>query len=73
MGCQAFGRNGTGSAHSLVRSFSNVEDSDLKISRHGADVSSCSCIVYPHLVGAQLCRLSPIDTYTVALKPVMGK
>jgi len=26
-----------------------------------------------HLVGAQLCRLSPIDAHTVALKPVMGK
>jgi len=27
----------------------------------------------PHLVGAQLCRLSPVDAPTVALKPVMGK
>jgi len=28
---------------------------------------------YPHLVGAQLCQLSPVDAYFVALKPVMGK
>jgi len=27
----------------------------------------------PHLVGAQLCRLSSADAHTVALKPVMGK
>jgi len=26
---------------------------------------------YPHLVGAQLCRLSPVDAHTVAVKPVM--
>jgi len=29
--------------------------------------------LYPHLVGAQLCRFSPVDAHTVALKPVMGK
>jgi len=27
----------------------------------------------PHLVEAQLCRLSPVDAHTVALKSVMGK
>jgi len=27
----------------------------------------------PHVVGAQLCRLSHVDARTVALKPVMGK
>jgi len=27
---------------------------------------------HPQLVGAQLYRLSPVDTHTVALKPVMG-
>jgi len=27
----------------------------------------------PHVVGAQLCWLSPIDAHTVAPKPVMGK
>jgi len=27
----------------------------------------------PHLVGAQLCRLSLVNARNVALKPVMGK
>jgi len=27
----------------------------------------------PYLVGAQLCRLSPVDARTVALKPVMAQ
>jgi len=27
----------------------------------------------PHLVGAQMCRLSPVEAHTVALKPMMGK
>jgi len=27
----------------------------------------------PHLVGPQLCSLSPVDAHTVAFKPVMGK
>jgi len=27
----------------------------------------------PHLVGAQLCRLSPVDAHTVGLKLVNGK
>jgi len=35
--------------------------------------SSVDKIGSPHLVGAQLCRLSPIDAHTIALKPVMGK
>jgi len=31
------------------------------------------CYIVPHVVGAQLCRLSPVDAHTVALKPLMGK
>jgi len=27
----------------------------------------------PYVVGAELCRLSPIDAYTVALKPIHEK
>jgi len=28
-------------------------------------------IIQEHVVGAQLCRLSPVDAHAVALKPVM--
>ena len=28
---------------------------------------------YPHVVGAQLYRMSPVDAHTVALKPIRGK
>jgi len=31
----------------------------------------CAVVAVPHLVGAQLCRLSPVDTHTFALKTVM--
>jgi len=38
------------------------------------DKSVCKCAVYePHVVGALLCRLSPVDAHTVSLKPLVGK
>jgi len=30
-------------------------------------------ISVPHVVGAQLFRLSPVDAHTVSMKPLMGK